>query len=473
MPNNKKDQSQDQTQGQQSQQDQQVQKQGQQQPGSGGPFSVIFSQASSTPIDTFALLSKLPRVTVAFPPCSDELLALVDTAINDEITDHFREYFKFLPHIILGQRFAGTPPVATEFTSQELIENMDDGLLGCLQGVSTSTLAQHKVIAWPTECCLCPPCVTLNGNRPLPVPTPVPANGVRRLFVGDVIWLFYFERMGIFQILGAILDSFATSGRLPISNGSLDIAGTPPIRDDIVALVLEVMVRQTKMGMATSTRDRGALYRTSAGWNSNVGQKLNLNTEVNYGFNTLFHKLVFNALEFYRDRRLAVAIQTAAGPVTRPSVATVVTISDTIDVLKKRFEAFSYGRNYYNALSGILWAIAGMSLIREIRTTLGIPPAFNDPHEYISAAYDILVLKRPVTSGDSNRYVLHRDCARNARDILLDLEVINHRDTAQGGEVERFLDQREASFESYRTAYKILTGVDLGASATPTIEQQA
>lgn len=291
---------------------------------------------------------------------------------------------------------------------------------------------------------------------------------IKRLFIGDPVWLFFVERMGIFQILGAILDAFACNGRLPISNGSIE----PGIRDDITALVLEVMVRQTKMGMSSTVRDRACTYRTSLGWTSDVGRKLRLDTEANTGFNTLFHKFIFNALEFYKDKRLAVAIRGTAAPVAPPSVATLITISDTLDVLKKRFEAFAYGRNYYNTLNGIVWVIAGMSVIRELRTTLGIPPAYDDPHEYIPAAYDLLVLKRPVTSGETNRYLVHRECARNARDILLDLEVIKHGDKNPGGELENWLTQIEAKVEAYRTAYRTLTGVDLGASATPVIEQQ-
>ncbi len=43
------------------------------------------------------------------------------------------------------------------------------------------------------------------------------------------------------------------------------------IRDDITALVLEVMVRQMKMGMSSTVRDRSCLYRTVLGWVSDPG----------------------------------------------------------------------------------------------------------------------------------------------------------------------------------------------------------
>jgi hypothetical protein len=113
-----------------------------------------------------------------------------------------------------------------------------------------------------------------------------------------------------------------------------------------------------------------------------------------------------------------------------------------------------------------------MSVIRELRATLGIPPAYGDPHEFIPAAYDLLVLKRPVTAGNTNRYIMHRELARNGRDILLDIEVINHLDKSGQGELESWLTQIEAKIEAYRTAYRSLTGVDLGQPGTPNIEQQ-
>jgi hypothetical protein len=432
-----------------------------------GGLPVALSQAPPPRIDTALRLSDKPRLTVAFPPCTEELLALLRATDTDEITEFFNEYFAFEQHRILGQDKNG------QELDTQLGTNLDPDLLGCLDGGTIFATQPRKAAdyntSWPTECCLCPPCVTLNGNRNPPLPPHTTEPQIRRLFIGDAVWLYYFERMGINQILGVILDAYACTGTLPISNGSIE-AG---VRDDIVALVLEVMVRQTKMGMSSTVRDRACLFRTALGWVNDGGRKLGVDSEVNTGFNVLFNKFIYHALEFYRDKRLAIAIQGAAGGVAPPSVATLITISETLEVLKKRFEAFDYGRNYYNTLSGIIWAIAGMAVVRELRTTLGIPPAFGDAHEFIPAAYDLLVLKRAVTHGETNRFIVHRDCARNGRDVLLDLEVIDHLDTNPGGELENWVTQIEAKVESYRTAYRTLTGIDLGASATPMVEQQA
>ncbi len=445
--------------------------------------TVVLQQPPPPMIDTAAFLELKPRLTVAFPECSSELLALIRTNQSpvDDITRYFNEYFKFLRHRIFGEvEIPGSSLPQFRDLAQDLPTVLDPGLYGCATGQTPGTILKYNPSAaapWPTECCICSPCVTLDGNRnallSVPAGTPlIPPNGpvvprIRRLFVGDLVWLFYFDRLGIFQILGAILDAFASNGRLPISNGSLDVS----ISDDIVALVLEVMVRQTKTGSSSSVRERGSTFRTTLGWVSENARKLNMDTAVNSGFNTLFHSFIRHALEFYKDRRLAIAIQGAAAPTAAPSVATLIPISDTLDALKKRFETFEYGRNYYHALSGIVWAIAGMSVIRALVQTLGIPPAYSSAHEFIPAAFDLLVLKRPVTYGDMNRYDLHRLCAENGRDILLDIEVVNFQNRSPRGDLENWLVQVESKIEAYRTAYRTLTGVDLGACATPTIEQ--
>jgi len=434
------------------------------------PQTTILQQAELPRVDTAARLGKLLRRTVAFPPCADELLALARvTDPNDDVTRFFDEYFEFRRHQTLGEYTTRNPdgaPVPRQL-ADDLPSVLDRSLLFCRESDQPGAPApEQRRGRWPSDCCFCTPCVTLDGNRNSSPTTTDPQ--LKRLFIGDLVWLFYFERMSIFQILGAILDTYASNGRFPISNGSID-AGF--VRDDVVALVLEAMVRQTKTGLSSTVRDRGCTYRTCLGWVSDAGRKLNLDTEVNTGFNVQFHKFIYTALEFYKDRRLAVAIQGAAAPAAQPSVATLISIRDTIDVLKKRFEMFDYGRNYNNALSGIVWVIGGMAIVRELRTTLGIPPAYSSTHEFIPAAYDLLVLKRPISYSEMNRFDLNRTCAENGRDLLLDLEVINHNDTSPRGELENWLVQVEGKVEAYRTAYRALTGVDLGTSATAAVSQ--
>jgi hypothetical protein len=431
---------------------------------SAGGLPISLSEAPPVPVDTTTRLNQRAPVTVMFPPCVEVLLSLIQTTggaqqSKDDITLYFDEYFKFGAHQVLPD-------------PGRLEGQLDSGLLDCLDGSDIDIVRSGggEGPIWPPTCCSCPACVTLDGNRNFnPVINVTPS--IRRLFIADSVWLFFFERMGIFRILGVVLDDYARRGRLAISNGSLD-AG---VRDDLVALLLEVMVRETKTGMSSTVRDRNSSYLRSLGWATDEGRRLKQETQPNTAFSTLFHKFIYHALEFYKDRRLAVAIRGTTTLATPPSAATLITISDTIDVLKKRFEVFDYGRNYYNTLNGIVWSIAGMSLIRELRTTLGIPPTFDRPHEYIPAAYDLLIAGRAITGTESNRYTLHRECARDARDILLDIEVLNDQAAGfadPGGELDRWLDQIEGRIEGYRTAYRAVTKVDLGESATAPIEQQ-
>lgn len=413
---------------------------------------ITLSQAPVAPVDTTTPLNNRPAVNVAYPPCTDVLLSLIKTTDvpqteKDHITLYFDEYFRFRSSdIVLFANIGAT--------------DLDRGLVDCLNA--------HDE-AWPPGCCLCPSCIELNGNR-----NPGPAGvtpSFRRLFIADLVWLYYFDRFGIFRILGVILDDFATTGRFPISNGSLD----PGLRDDITALILEAMVRETKSGLSSGVRERESTYRRCLGWASASGRKLTIPSQVNTGFSTQFHRFIYHALEFFKDRRLAVAVRGVASPSAPPSAATLVTLSDTIDVLKKRFEVFDYGRNFFNTLNGIVWAIAAMSVVREIRTTLGIPPAYNEPHEYLSAAYDLLVARQAVTGTESNRYTLHRECARDARDILLDIEALNEQAAGfaePGGELDRWLTQVEGRIEGYRTAYRALTSIDLGETRDAAVEQR-
>src|SRR3712207_7763104 len=52
---------------------------------------VQWTLAPPEPVHLMTRLRDKPRVTVAFPPCTDELLALIRTADIDEITVSFRD----------------------------------------------------------------------------------------------------------------------------------------------------------------------------------------------------------------------------------------------------------------------------------------------------------------------------------------------------------------------------------------------
>lgn len=415
-------------------------------------------------------------ISVPMPECTDVLLSLINTvgdANDDEITAYFKDYFRFCDNSVASE----------EMVLEEII---DPKLLDCtgkwFPNVRTTDCETQRVEAasnqrsfqlkFPPFWCLPPSCVKIAGSRHLyEITDEIRFGKIRRLFIADLVWLFYFDRMGIFKILGAILDDYAIKGKLPLSNGSVNAAVNKG-KDDHIALVLESMVRKTKIGLSSTVRDRNVSYRRGIGWVLDEGRGLNLDTVVNDAFTNLFHKFIQTTLEFYKDKRLATAIQGINSPVSKTSVATLISIKDTIGLLKKAFDPFDYGRNYSHTLHGIVWAISGMALIRDLRTTLGIPPEYDKPYEYIPAAYDILIKQSQIMPSESNRYNLHRDCANNARDILLDLEVIDQEKIEVGGELELWINLIEGKVEGYRTAYRSLTGIDLGDPQTAKIEQK-
>ncbi len=283
-----------------------------------------------------------------------------------------------------------------------------------------------------------------------PPPRPPSFNyGINKLLQPDVIWLFYFERMGIFKILGAILDDFVYNGKLPIPT------------DKVTALILEMMTRHVKTGNSSTVRDRISTYARVLAWRqngSNAGMDLDKILK-NSAFTRLFHRFIVLALAFYADRRLSDAINRAVTPL--PSTATIIAMQDTIDLLKNSMESFTYGRNYYNTLNGIVWVIATVDLVRNLKDTIGIPGTFGRLDQIIPAAYSILVENKPINQSDPNRYKLHYECAQDARDLLIDIAG-NAFDYTNPNELKVWLNIVETRIEGYRSAYRELTGIDLG-----------
>ena len=68
-----------------------------------GGLPITLAQMVLPTVDLRTRLNNKPRLTVAFPPCTEELLALVKSSDGDEVTGFFNEYFKFKQHRTLGQ----------------------------------------------------------------------------------------------------------------------------------------------------------------------------------------------------------------------------------------------------------------------------------------------------------------------------------------------------------------------------------
>jgi len=317
------------------------------------------------------------------------------------------------------------------------------------------------------DCCVPCSCLNLWGDRRLKCVihpanfTPEDTDNTRRLnrlFIADVLWLFFFDRMGIFKILGGILDDYANNGKYPIPS------------NNFTSLIIEMMIRDEKRGTASTIKDRASTYAKSLGWKLTT-QVTEIDPKkifVNNGFSELFHKFLTLALRYYKEKRLAENIEEVR--ISKSLTNIIVAIQDTISLLKNTLETFQHGRNYYNTLNGIIWLIAGIDLIYRTRDSFGISLKYKSLEQFIPAAYNIIVEKKPKNSADVNKFKLHYECAQDSRDILIDID---------GGDISQnpntlnsWLNIIEPRIEGYRTAYMGLTGVDLAQEGSLNIEQE-
>ena len=394
---------------------------------------------------------------VIMPECADFFLSQIndkDTTDKYGIPALFREYFARGPH----RFYCGLTNTTEEV--KNIYNNMceDFGNDGNPDFPCSIINPERLSHINDLNCCIPCSCISLWGDRRIkqnslsnPDQPPL-GDKISKLFIGDVVWLFYFERMGIFKILGAILDDYANGGKYPIPS------------DNVTSLILEMMVREVKKGTSSTIKDRAYTYARCLGWKLNT-QPTEIDTNkilINNGFTKLFHKFMNTSLYYYKEKRLAEAIKGVS--VSSPSAATKIAIQDTISLLKHSFESFHHGRNYYNVLNGIIWVIAGIDLIYKLRDTFGIPLSYTTLEQIIPAAYNILVEKKSINTSDANRYKLHYESAHDGRDILIDIagDVIefNEPDT-----LDIWLNLIEPRVEGYRIAYQELTGVDLGKTS--------
>ena len=376
-----------------------------------------------------------------FPVSTDVLLSLFlpQQIKPDEIVNDFSEYFNFQENNV------------------------------CLDGTALDP-ALYKILKirssqiFPPETCLqLPIAVKMDGTRA--------GYKLKRLFIGDIVWLFFYERMGVFQILKALLRDYSYEGKYPIPLGDF----TDPVQSQI-AIILENMVREYKIGLNSSVKDRDSLYRQVLGWTSREGRRLGLQTFVNSEFNAQFHAFIRRALRYYRDKSIAVAIRGTVTPgAAEASVETLTSIAESIERLRQTFDRYNYNRNYNNTLSGIVWVLAALSLISHIKNKIGIPDNFTKPYQYIPAIYDLIVSDKEEMKSNANRYDAHKACAQAGRDILIEIEIDPNltSNTKTGGYLDTWLGRMEEKIEKYRTEYKNLMKIDLKNADEQKIEQAA
>jgi hypothetical protein len=270
------------------------------------------------------------------------------------------------------------------------------------------------------------------------------------LTVGAVMWLYYYERMGIFKILGALLDDYNYRGKYTISGRR-----SPPSTGTEYSNLMDMICTLHRTGISSNLRDRICLYQRVLG--VSIENNLGVESERNSGFMNTFNRLIEYMLEYYKTKQLAQAIQTQAGTIQpRSSVATQTSIRDTISVLKQHFEPLQYGRNLINTFLGIATVHATLCLVNMLKAEIGIPAQYEKPEEFIPAAYDILVAKRSHTLNAANRFIIYDNCASYGYRLLTDIETIDLdklTTIATGSTLDTWLNDVEGVVEGYRNAY--------------------
>ena len=271
------------------------------------------------------------------------------------------------------------------------------------------------------------------------------------LTVGAVMWLYHYERMGIFKILGALMDDYNYRGRYTLSGSRFNDKGTAINYSDLMDMICTLH----RLGISSNLRDRVCTYQRVLG--VSIENNLGIESERNTGFMHTFNKLLDYMLEYYKTKQLAQAIQAQNGStLPRSSVATQTSIRDTMNVLKQQFEPFQYGRNQINTFLGIATVHATLCLVNMLKAEIGIPTQYDKPEEFIPAAYDILVAKRSLTLNESNRFIVYDNCASYGYRLLTDIETadLNQlRTIATGSTLDVWLNDVEGLVEGYRNAY--------------------
>lgn len=272
------------------------------------------------------------------------------------------------------------------------------------------------------------------------------------LTVGSVLWLYFYERMGIFKILNALMNDHNYHGKFPISskitNGDFQNG---------YARIMENLSLLYRMGLSSNLRDRICLYERVLG--VTIENNLEVRCERNTGFMRTFNRLLDHMLEYYKAKQLAQAIQTANGNGIRSSVATQTAIRDTMQVLRQHFEPLEYGRNLVNTFIGIATVYSTICLLRLVKDEIGVPRQYDSPEEFIPAAYDILVLNRSVTPSETNRFTIHDNCATYGYRLLTDIEFADLSQFSthgQSGVLDKWLDDVEGLVEGYRNAFSAI-----------------
>lgn len=273
---------------------------------------------------------------------------------------------------------------------------------------------------------------------------------IKGLTLGAVIWLYHYEEMGIFKILGALLDDYNYHGKLPLSGNVGATNGGP---ENEYSPLLDMVSTLYRIGIGSNIKDRASLYKRVLGMDL-PGYEPG-NAEPNTGFKKAFDAFNAATSEYYKAKQLAQAIQSTTVDSVRSSVATQTTIRDTVEIMQKNFEVLKYGRSQINAFLGIATVYATICLIRMLRDEIGVPRQYETPDEFIPAAHAILVLKRKPSSSTLNRFTVYDNCATYGYRLLTDIQLADPQQLTKvslGSKLDLWLNNIEGWVEGYANA---------------------
>lgn len=273
--------------------------------------------------------------------------------------------------------------------------------------------------------------------------------------IANLVKLYYYDRFGSFALVDKILEDYRFTGKYPLN------------LEPTIILTLEKIIQLSPTGQYTTPEDRESAYRRCLGWSLYRKPKYPADMHINHEFSN-FHKFIKLAIQYFKQKQIAVAIKGSQKTDAPPSLATEASIKNTCILLKNSFDTATYGRNLQNTVLGIEGLAESLNIVNSVKTIIGVPDSITDPAKIMDGAYSILIKKTSNTSASANRYKVHDELANTSFKIILEIYGFDFNAPEPsplpptGTLLTEWLTNLEKHIESYRTHYSMITKVDLG-----------